>query len=197
MSGTNLLKAEPTSHCGKTNVWLTPRLLLNSLGPFDLDPCGCLGWDTAAKHFYEKDDGLHQDWEGLAWVNPPYGNDVHHWVTRWAKHGNGFLLLAARTETQWFRDAAFASDLICFPRKRIKFHPSDGSKRGSPAFPSVLFAAGAVASSRVMRINGLYWMPIQSASEIKKGDGDELPRRGLAVSDCSDRRGRASETEPT
>lgn len=40
--------------------WLTPKNLIDILGPFDLDPCYSLPhpWETASSFFTENDDGL-------------------------------------------------------------------------------------------------------------------------------------------
>jgi hypothetical protein len=54
---------------------LTPRFVIDALGPFDLDPCPPKErpWDTARRHFTEADDGLSRPWKGRVWLNPPYG----------------------------------------------------------------------------------------------------------------------------
>src|SRR4051812_17403518 len=116
-----LMKAETRGQDGATNVWLTPRWLLDALGPFDLDPASCDKWPTASKHYYEADNGLYKDWNGLVWLNPPYGGNTGDWVSRWVSHGNGFLLVAARPDTGWFHEAARGADVIHFPRGRIQF----------------------------------------------------------------------------
>lgn len=38
---------------GGTDEWLTPKWLVDRLGPFDLDPCSPINrpWATAARHF--------------------------------------------------------------------------------------------------------------------------------------------------
>ena len=44
---------------GDNQVWLTPKFILDALGPFDLDPCAApepRPWNTAAKHIIEKED---------------------------------------------------------------------------------------------------------------------------------------------
>jgi len=59
------------------NEWLTPPYILNSLGPFDLDPCAPIDppWKMAENYYTIKDDGLVQSWKGKVWCNPPYGNN--------------------------------------------------------------------------------------------------------------------------
>lgn len=87
-----------------TDDWLTPRAILDELGPFDLDPCDTVdGYTGAARWYSYADDGLDQPWTGRVWLNPPY-SDVGRWVARLACHGDGILLTFARTETSWFQD---------------------------------------------------------------------------------------------
>lgn len=77
---------------GGTDVWLTPKPLIDLLGPFDLDPCAATDrpWPTAAHHFVEADLGLLQSWDsyGLVWLNPPY-SEVWRWLERLAAHDRG------------------------------------------------------------------------------------------------------------
>ena len=60
-------------------TWLTPPHIVESLGPFDLDPC-CppnMPWRTAAQMICRPDDGLAVDWTGKrVWLNPPYESDA-------------------------------------------------------------------------------------------------------------------------
>ena len=60
-------------------TWLTPKYIIDALGPFDLDPC-CppkMPWRTAAQMICRPDDGLAVDWTGKrVWLNPPYGRDA-------------------------------------------------------------------------------------------------------------------------
>ncbi len=47
-------------------TWLTPRYIIDALGPFDLDPC-CppkMPWRTAAEMVCRPADGLAVDWRG-------------------------------------------------------------------------------------------------------------------------------------
>lgn len=52
---------------GMTNVWLTPRKIIDALGPFDLDPCAAPSprpWPTAKYHIELPEDGLAASWLG-------------------------------------------------------------------------------------------------------------------------------------
>ena len=142
---------------GNTNVWLTPKDIIDSLGPFDLDPCACSEprpWSTADKHYTVEDDGLSKVWEGLVWMNPPYGPDTRVWMRRLKEHGSGIALVFARTETRWFQESCDTADLFLFPAKRITFCKPDGvSGDGSGGCPSVLIAYGQEAVKRLLKSN--------------------------------------------
>jgi hypothetical protein len=90
----------------KTTSWLTPPEILSALGPFDLDPCcpTVIPWQTATRMIHHPpDNGLEEQWQGLVWLNPPYGRDARQWMAKMAGHNNGIALLPAATETSlWF-----------------------------------------------------------------------------------------------
>jgi hypothetical protein len=90
---------------GKTQVHITPRWIIEVLGPFDLDPAAAdpRPWDCAAVNYTERDDGLRQPWFGRVWLNPAFDRYVvPFWIRKLARHGCGTALLHARTETDWF-----------------------------------------------------------------------------------------------
>lgn len=133
--------------------WLTPPYIINALGPFDLDPSAPVvrPWDTAAKHYTMHDDGLKQPWDGMVWLNPPYGKETGRWLARLADHGRGIALIFARTETEMFFEEVWekASGLL-FLRGRLHFHHVDGRRAAANAgAPSVLVSYGAAAWRRL------------------------------------------------
>lgn len=130
-----------------TDDWMTPRAILDVLGPFDLDPCAVpepRPSPTAACHIARPDDGLAALWQGRVWLNPPY-SDAGRWVARLAVHGTGTALIFARTETRWFADHVWASaSALLFVEGRISFMRRQGRQmkgHNAPA-PSVLAAYG-------------------------------------------------------
>lgn len=139
----------------QTDEWLTPRHVLDALGPFDLDP-SCpprRPWPTAAVHLTEEDDGLTYPWEGRVWLNPPYSTAAP-WMEKMARHGHGTALVFARTEVAWFQQWVwpYASALL-FLAGRLAFVRWDGkeSKAGTSAgAPSVLIAYGPDDAERLM-----------------------------------------------
>lgn len=131
-------------HGGK-DEHLTPRHVLDALGPFDLDPCSPIKrpWDTAAKHYTIIDDGLTQPWHGRVWCNPPYDRETGKWLDRLAAHGHGIALIFARTDTVMFQRAYRQADSVLFLAGRLTFCKVDGKPHpANSGGPSVLLGYG-------------------------------------------------------
>lgn len=115
-----------------STTYLTPPEWLAKLGAFDLDPCAAPSprpWSTAAQHIELPDDGLAAEWYGRVWCNPPFGREADVWAERMAAHGDGILLLPARTETKtWHQHVWPVATAVMFVRGRPHFHRVDGSR---------------------------------------------------------------------
>ena len=144
---------------GATDSWITPREIIDALGPFDLDPCACepQPWPCATRQFTFSDNGLLKDWTGSrVWLNPPYGAATGKWLSRLAEHGCGTSLIFARTETEMFVQQVWkrATGLL-FLYGRLFFHYPDGRRAaGNSGGPSVLVAYGASDAER-LRTGGI------------------------------------------
>lgn len=140
---------------GKSQVHLTPRWLIDRLGPFDLDPCAAdpRPWDCAAVNYTKADDGLFKNWLGVVWLNPPFDRyEVGDWIVRLALHGDGIALLHARTETDWFKPVWQYAKAVLFMANRIKFCRPDGTEQpANSGAPPVLVAFGETCSDRLAR----------------------------------------------
>ena len=134
--------------------WLTPKHIIDALGPFDLDPCAPVvrPWPTAAKHYTIQDDGLKQTWSGFVWCNPPYGRQTGVWLKRMAEHNNGIALTFARTETRMFFDTVWReASALLFLKGRLSFVDTSGKAADNSAgAPSVLIAYGKNAKMRLL-----------------------------------------------
>ena len=147
------------SHRMGTDIWLTPRHILDALGPFDLDPCSAPDpdlWPTARRHYTLPTDGLSEPWEGRVWLNPPYGQRAWAWLDRLADHRHGTALIFARTETAGFVEQVWQkADALLFLHGRLYFHRPDGTRaEANSGAPSVLIAYGAEDVER-LRFSGL------------------------------------------
>ncbi len=140
-----------------TNEWLTPPQIVDLAlevfdGEIDLDPCSNLGIPNipAKKHFDVYSNGLNQKWGGKVFINPPYGRDVNDWVDKIHKELKNFdeliLVVAARTDTQWFKKMnGFPWCGVIGRIKFIKYNSLTrikGRQKLSPDFPSAIFYIG-------------------------------------------------------
>lgn len=137
----SFVSTDPVSHKGKTNTWLTPLELVNSLGVFDIDPCGFPGHKTAETLFcLPEDNGLEMDWHGRIWLNPPYGKDQRLWLEKLKHHGNGIALVFARLETKWIQP--FIADGFFQLEGRVSFLNERFEKVSNAGAPSMLIPFG-------------------------------------------------------
>jgi len=141
---------------GKSQVHITPRWIIETLGPFDLDPCAAdpRPWSCATVNYTQ--NGLEQPWQGRVFLNPPFDRfKVALWVEKLARHGNGIALLHARTETEWFAPIWQSADAILFLADRIKFCRPDGTEQpANSGAPAVLVAFGH-ANAEVLQRSGI------------------------------------------
>lgn len=143
---------------GATDEWYTPPEIFKALGlTFDLDPASSGNDFVPARHRYTKEcDGLRQRWFGVVWLNPPFGprNGVVPWLDRFFEHGQGIVLVPARTSAGWFHDYIPRADAVLFPRGKTKFVRPDGSVGKSPGHGVVLAACGGECAD-ALRYGGL------------------------------------------
>lgn len=132
----------------KTDLWATPADFFsryNGKFGFDLDVCA-LPENAKCERFFTPDqDGLKQEWNGVCWMNPPYGRGIGAWVKKaYEASQQGAVvvcLLPARTDTAWWHDYCTLGQ-IEFIRGRLKF---GGSKNSAP-FPSAVVVFGKPAN---------------------------------------------------
>ena len=151
--------------------WYTPPHIFEALAmQFDLDPCSAgEGNDfvPATHRFTLEDDGLKQQWHGLVWCNPPYGNQTGDWMQRMANHNNGIALVFARTGTRWWQRYAISCSLICFINGRVRFiNGSTGLPASAAGADSALLAWGSAASEAVRRSN-LGWSCVSASQTVR------------------------------
>lgn len=144
---------------GASDDWYTPPHIFDALGmTFDLDPCspGPGHWVPARKVYTKADDGLPRPWDGIVFMNPPFGGRHGHvpWLEKFLQHGNGIAVVRAYTSAGWFHDHAIKAQTLLFPRGKTKFIRPDGSVGGSPGHGVVLLGMGDDAN-RALRRCGL------------------------------------------
>jgi hypothetical protein len=124
---------------GDSENWITPRWIIDRLGPFDLDPAAASPrpWDCAQYNF--TCDGLSCEWQGRVCLNPPFDRyQVGKWIQRLANHGNGTALLHTRTEAEWFEPVwKSAKAILSWPIDSISTIQMDGEPPQTAALQRV------------------------------------------------------------
>lgn len=148
----SFVSTDPQSHKGQTNTWLTPLQIISELGPFDLDPCGFTGHNTAKKLIVLPENGLEAKWTGRVWLNPPYGKEQQAWLNKLAEHENGTALIFARLETKWIQQ--FLKNGFFQMQGRIKFlksnfEPDSNAGVGSILIPFSRYDIGKILCSNL------------------------------------------------
>lgn len=120
--------------------WATPQAFFDKLNAefdFDLDVCADKLNAKCDRFFTKEDDGLAQTWQGVVWMNPPYGREIGKWmfkaVESWKAGATVVCLVPARTDTAWWHDYATQGE-IRFIRGRLKF----GNSKTAAPFPSAV-----------------------------------------------------------
>jgi len=109
--------------------WETPPEFFESVNSefnFTCDVCATPDKTKVPENFYTPEqNGLLQKWNGVCWMNPPYGRDISKWVAKAKREReNGtttVCLLPSRTDNAWWHQHVMEADEIRFLRGRLKF----------------------------------------------------------------------------
>ncbi len=120
--------------------WETPQHLFDELNQefgFELDVCADESNAKCKRYFTVEDDGLNMKWEGVCWMNPPYGRVIGKWIKKAYESAlNGAVvicLVPSRTDTKWWHDYCMKGE-VRFIKGRLKF----GRSTNSAPFPSAV-----------------------------------------------------------
>ena len=125
----------------KTDLWSTPQSFfdkLNAVFKFTTDVCATEENAKCSHYFDEKMNGLSNYWEGVCWMNPPYGRGINAWIEkayRSAKDNGATVvcLVPARVDTRWWHDYCMKGE-IHFIKGRLKF----GDAKDNAPFPNAV-----------------------------------------------------------
>jgi phage N-6-adenine-methyltransferase len=121
--------------------WDTPDsvfLPLNEEFHFETDLAASPGNARAPKFFTKEQDGLKQKWDGVCWLNPPFGDKsskMVDWIKKaWQDTQDNdnltvVMLIPARTNTKWFHKYCMKAAEVRFICGRPKF---GGATHGLP-----------------------------------------------------------------
>lgn len=157
-----------------SNEWYTPSNVLewvtDAMGEIDLDPCSNSheAPNVPAKvHYTKEDDGIGKQWNGRVFMNPPYGREVGRWTRKAIEEFEAgrvsemIVLVANRSDTQWFKKLARGCSGYCTIEGRLNFSNS----RNSSTFPSAVFYFGENIKGfdLAFRDHGLIWIQADGA----------------------------------
>ena len=80
-------------HRSQTAEWATPQWFFDEYHAefgFTLDVAAQPGNAKCARYFTPEEDGLAQPWEGVCWMNPPYGKTIGPWIAKAAQSAQDF-----------------------------------------------------------------------------------------------------------
>jgi len=124
----------------KTDLWSTPQDTFDALNKefgFTLDVCATKENAKCYNFYTVEDDGLAQKWDGVCWMNPPYGREIKKWMEKaYLESLDGAVvvcLVPSRTDTVWWHEYAMKGE-IRFIKGRLKF----GNAKNSAPFPSAV-----------------------------------------------------------
>jgi phage N-6-adenine-methyltransferase len=128
-------------HQSNTVEWETPQAFFDALHTefgFTLDVAAQPHNAKCERYCMPQDDGLRQPWEGVCWMNPPYGKDLDIWVAKAytsAQAGATVVcLLSARTDTRWWHMFVTQASEVHFVQGRLTF----GGATNRAPFPKVV-----------------------------------------------------------
>jgi len=139
-----------------TDEWPTPQDFFDRLNEefhFTLDVCATPENAKCPRYYTKRENGLLQKWEGVCWMNPPYGREIGKWVKKAYESAldgaTVVCLLPARTDTSWWHDYCMKGE-IRFVRGRLKF----GDANENAPFPSVVvvFRPGVPETNRQLTL---------------------------------------------
>lgn len=138
---TRLRKRVPVYHRHQADDWETPHDLFAALDrefTFTLDLAALPHNTKCARFFAPGENALKQTWDGVCWLNPPYGAPLRHWLKKaYESAQTGAVvvcLLPARTDAAWWHDYVLPFGEIRYLRGRLQF---TGAAHPAP-FPSVI-----------------------------------------------------------
>jgi phage N-6-adenine-methyltransferase len=107
----------------KTDEWGTPQALFNHyhrIHRFTIDVAASASLAKCKRYYSRKDDGLRQEWSGIAWMNPPYSliSAFCKKAHESAKAGTVVVaLLPAFTDSAWFHNHGSHAEIELLKRR--------------------------------------------------------------------------------
>ncbi len=128
-------------HRSLTVEWATPQAFFDQLHSefgFTLDVAAQPGNAKCPRYFTPAEDGLMQAWEGVCWLNPPYGKAIGQWIAKAAQSAQAgatvVCLVPVRTDTKWWQGYVTPGAEVRFVPGRLTF----GGAANPAPFPNAV-----------------------------------------------------------
>lgn len=116
-----------------SNEWPTPQYFFDRLNEefsFTLDPCADSSNAKCARYFTQEEDGLTKHWDGVVFMNPPYGDQLSKWMRKAFEESRRgatvVCVVPSRTDAVWWHTFAMRASEIRFVKGRLSFGDSAG-----------------------------------------------------------------------
>lgn len=145
----------------KTGKWDTPADLISNLATvFDWDCDVCAERPNVCEFYYsEEQNAFDYPWQGLCWMNPPYGRGIGEWLhkaldeTKIQLNTTVVCLVPAITDTRWWQHTVPNASLVVFIRGRLTF----GDVNNSAPFPSAFVVFGELTKEQEDKLSSYGW----------------------------------------
>ncbi len=132
-----------------TAEWSTPQEFFDMLDAefgFTLDVCATAENAKCQRFYAIEDDGLAKPWEGVCWMNPPYGRQIARWVERaYEASLDGatvVCLIPARSDTAYWHNYVMKAKEVRFVRGRLHFGGGHELTAHNAPFPCAVVVFG-------------------------------------------------------
>lgn len=129
-------------HRSQRDNWETPPDIFTPLHAefgFTLDACAEAHTAKCPRYYTIADDALKQPWEGVCWMNPPYGGKVERWLKKAYESSLAgatvVCLVKSSTDTRWWHELVQPYAEVRYLKGRPKFV---GAPSGAPFAASVV-----------------------------------------------------------
>lgn len=144
--------------------WETPDNFYKKLDDvfhFTIDLAATKENAKCEQYFTEKDDALSKEWNGVCFLNSPYGRIITKWTNKVLEQLDNYktlvYLMPSRTDTKWFHKGLERASVVCLIKGRLKFinrlfpsYREDGNfKINSAPFPSAIMVFGKVTNIQI------------------------------------------------
>jgi phage N-6-adenine-methyltransferase len=141
--------------------WETPQDFFDTLNEefhFTCDVCADQENHKIMNYYNIQDDGLHRQWEGVCWCNPPYNKYIGLWIKKaWESTKNGVitvcLIQGRSTDTKWWHDYVMKASELRFIKDRLHFGKYGRFNRANISSVIVIFKPNHLGYPVIKSIN--------------------------------------------